>query len=65
MVQQVEEQHIEEEERFRKLQVQDAASLNDRMDTLIVNKCILNSNSIKNEFYLKKNLDERCGIIKS
>lgn len=41
MVQQVEETHAEEEERFRKLQVQDAASLNDRLDTLIV---------IKNDF---------------
>jgi hypothetical protein len=38
MVAQVEEQHAEEEERFRKLQVQDAASLNDRLDTLIVFK---------------------------
>ena len=36
MVQQVEETHAEEEEHFRKLQVQDAASLNDRLDTLIV-----------------------------
>lgn len=37
MVAQVEEQHVEEEDKFRKLQIQDTASLNDRMDTLIVN----------------------------
>jgi hypothetical protein len=36
MCQQVEEQHVEEEERFRKMQIQDTANLNDRMDTLIV-----------------------------
>lgn len=36
MMQQVEEQHIEEEERFKKLQMQDTATLNDKMDTLIV-----------------------------
>ena len=36
MMVQVEEQHVEEEERFRKLQIQDTANLNDRMDTLIV-----------------------------
>ncbi len=36
MTQQVEEQHVEEEERFRKLQIQDTANLNDRMDSLIV-----------------------------
>jgi hypothetical protein len=41
MVAQVEEQHAEEEERFRKLQVQDAASLNDRLDTLIVLKRLI------------------------
>ena len=35
---QVEEQHVEEEERFRKLQIQDSASLNDKMDQLIVRK---------------------------
>jgi hypothetical protein len=33
---QVEEQHVEEEERFRKQQVQDSAALNDKMDQLIV-----------------------------
>ena len=33
---QVEEQHVEDEERFRKLQIQDTASLNDKLDTLIV-----------------------------
>jgi dynein heavy chain len=37
MIQQVEEAHIEEEEKFRKLQMQDTATLNDRMDSLIVN----------------------------
>jgi len=37
MVQQVEEQHVEEEERFKKLQMQDTATLNDKMDTLIMN----------------------------
>lgn len=36
MMQQVEEQHNEEEERFKKLQMQDTATLNDKMDTLIV-----------------------------
>lgn len=36
MVQQVEEQHVEDEERFRKLQIQDTANLNDRLDSLIV-----------------------------
>lgn len=38
MTQQVEEQHVEDEERFKKLQVQDTANLNDRMDSLIVKK---------------------------
>ncbi len=38
MIQQVEEQHAEEEEKFRKLQIQDTANLNDRMDTIIVKK---------------------------
>ena len=38
MIAQVEEQHVEEEEKFRKLQMQDTASLNDRMDTIIVSK---------------------------
>jgi hypothetical protein len=37
MAQQVEEAHVEEEERFRKLQITDTSNLNDRMDTLIVN----------------------------
>jgi hypothetical protein len=36
MVTQVEEQHNEEEDRFRKLQVQDTGSLNDRLDQIIV-----------------------------
>jgi dynein heavy chain, axonemal len=36
MIQQVEETHVEEEERFRKLQMQDTATLNDRLDSLIV-----------------------------
>jgi hypothetical protein len=36
MIQQVEEQHVEEEERFRKLQIQDTANLSDRIDTIIV-----------------------------
>jgi len=36
MIQQVEDQHVEEEEKFRKLQIQDTANLNDRMDTVIV-----------------------------
>lgn len=36
MSQQVEEQHVEDEERFKKLQIQDTANLNDRMDALIV-----------------------------
>jgi hypothetical protein len=42
MIQQVEEQHVEEEEKFRKLQIQDTANLNDRMDTVIVR--LINSN---------------------
>ena len=37
MMQQIEESHNEGEENFRKLQIQDTASLNDRLDTLIVN----------------------------
>ena len=36
MILQVEETHTEEEDRFRKLQMQDTATLNDRLDTLIV-----------------------------
>lgn len=36
MLEQVEEQHKEDEERFKKLQVQDVAALNDRMDQLTV-----------------------------
>ena len=36
MTQQVEEQHVEDEERFKKLQIQDTANLNDRLDSLIV-----------------------------
>jgi dynein heavy chain len=38
MIQQVDEQHVEEEEKFRKLQMQDTANLNDRMDTVIVSR---------------------------
>lgn len=37
MMTQVEEQHVEEEEKFKKLQMQDTANLNDKMDTLIMN----------------------------
>lgn len=36
MLEQVEEQHKEDEERFKKLQVQDTATLNDKMDQLTV-----------------------------
>lgn len=36
MLEQVEEQHKEDEERFKKLQVQDTANLSDRMDQLTV-----------------------------
>ena len=36
MIVQVEETHVEDEERFRKLQMQDTATLNDKLDTLIV-----------------------------
>ena len=36
MLEQVEEQHKDDEERFKKLQVQDTANLNDRMDQLTV-----------------------------
>ncbi len=44
MIQQVEDQHVEEEEKFRKLQIQDTANLNDRMDTVIVSfSCIIHS----------------------
>lgn len=45
MMIQVEEQHVEEEERFRKLQIQDTANLNDRMDTLIMNVAGLSAHS--------------------
>ena len=45
MMQQVEEQHVEEEERFRKLQVHDTASLNDKTDTLIMNVAGLSAHS--------------------
>jgi dynein heavy chain len=45
MTQQVEEQHVEEEERFRKLQIQDTANLNDKMDTLIMNVAGLSAHS--------------------
>ena len=41
MIAQVEEQHVEEEDRFRKLQMQDTATLNDRMDTLIVSSHLI------------------------
>jgi hypothetical protein len=36
MITQVEEQHAEDEERFRKLQLLDTSTLNDRLDTLTV-----------------------------
>ena len=36
MIEQVEEQHKEDEERFKKLQVQDTANLNDKIDQLTV-----------------------------
>ena len=36
MLEQVEEQHKEDEDRFKKLQVQDTATLNDKIDQLIV-----------------------------
>lgn len=36
MLEQVEEQHKEDEERFKKLQVQDTSTLNDKMDQLTV-----------------------------
>lgn len=36
MIIQVEEQHNEDEERFRKLQMHDTASLNEKLDSLIV-----------------------------
>ena len=36
MLEQVEEQHKDDEDRFKKLQVQDTATLNDRMDQLTV-----------------------------
>lgn len=36
MLEQVEEQHKDDEERFKKLQVQDTANLNDKMDQLTV-----------------------------
>lgn len=39
MLEQVEEQHKEDEDRFKKLQVQDTATLNDKMDQLIV-RCL-------------------------
>ena len=36
MLEQVEEQHKEDEDRFKKSQVQDTANLNDKMDQLTV-----------------------------
>ena len=36
MLEQVEEQHKDDEERFKKLQLQDTANLNDKMDQLTV-----------------------------
>jgi hypothetical protein len=36
MIQQIEEQHAEDEDRFRKLQLLDTSTLNDRLDTLTV-----------------------------
>jgi hypothetical protein len=36
MLEQIEEQHKDDEERFKKLQLQDTANLNDRTDQLTV-----------------------------
>lgn len=36
MMVQVEEQHVEDEERFRKMQITDTSALNDKLDSLIV-----------------------------
>ena len=41
MLEQVEEQHKEDEDRFKKLQVQDTATLNDKIDQLIVRFIII------------------------
>ena len=63
MCAQVEEQHAEEEERFRKLQIQDTSMLNDRLDQLIV----INLSIILVFFFQKKILfqDECCWISRS
>ncbi len=47
MLEQVEEQHKEDEERFKKLQVQDTSNLNDKIDQLTVRFSSL--------FHFKKN----------
>jgi hypothetical protein len=52
---QVEEQHVEEEERFRKLQIQDTSVLNDRLDQLIVSK-----EYFRRIKFTLENLDECC-----
>jgi hypothetical protein len=56
MLEQVEEQHKEDEDRFKKLQVQDTATLNDKMDQLIVR--IIFHNFEKLIYFYK--LDVRC-----
>lgn len=40
MLEQVEEQHKDDEERFKKLQVQDTANLNDKIDQLTVSSSL-------------------------
>jgi len=57
MLEQVEEQHKEDEERFKKLQVQDTATLNDKMDQLTVR--LLQFFRILINLFLYK-LDVRC-----
>ncbi len=58
MLEQVEEQHKEDEERFKKLQVQDTATLNDKMDQLTVRLLQFFRILIINLFLYK--LDVRC-----
>ncbi|CAF4566002.1 unnamed protein product [Rotaria socialis] len=45
MLEQVDEQHKEDEERFKKLQVQDTAALNDKMDQLTMSVASLSSHT--------------------
>jgi hypothetical protein len=56
MLEQVEEQHKDDEERFKKLQVQDTSNLNDRMDQLTVRFTF----SIILKIYLFYKLDVCC-----